>query len=101
MLTRSALATAALARGAVSEEDQLPTHRRRVALTMFGITTPAVTSVRRLLEADGAEVTAFHANGTGGAALEAFLAEGRFDAVVDLTTTRARRPRGWGHPLRG
>jgi uncharacterized protein (UPF0261 family) len=60
---------------------------RTVAVTMFGITTPCVAAVRRLLEARGAAVVAFHANGTGGATMERLVEEGRIDAVIDVTTT--------------
>lgn len=58
-----------------------------VGLTMFGVTTPCVDSVRTSLEAKGWEGVAFHAVGTGGAALEEMAARGCFRALMDLTTT--------------
>lgn len=68
-----------------------PKRRRRkyrVAVTMFGVTTPAVDRVRRrLTDEDGAEVVVFHATGAGGRTLERMVAGGAFDAVADLTTT--------------
>ncbi|GAW11766.1 hypothetical protein ANO14919_011170 [Xylariales sp. No.14919] len=61
--------------------------KRCVAITMFGVTTPAVTVTRRRLEAMGFEVYVFHATGSGGRAMERLLHEGRLHGVVDLTTT--------------
>ncbi|RWA06201.1 hypothetical protein EKO27_g8907 [Xylaria grammica] len=61
--------------------------KRCVAITMFGVTTPAVTVARRRLEAMGFEVYVFHATGAGGRAMERLLHEGRLHGVVDLTTT--------------
>ena len=85
VLVRAAAATAGLAAAARSPR----TRRDRfcVAATMFGITTPCVSAVRHLLEARGVELVSFHANGTGGATLEKLVDEGRFDAVLDITTT--------------
>jgi len=89
VLRRAAVATAALAADhATTGVGEVTGHRRlSVGATMFGITTAGTTVARRLLEQQGAEVTVFHANGTGGASLERLVAEGRFDAVLDLTTT--------------
>ncbi|KAI3340756.1 hypothetical protein F4824DRAFT_452076 [Ustulina deusta] len=61
--------------------------KRCVAITMFGVTTPAVTVARGQLEAMGFEVYVFHATGAGGRAMERLLREGRLDGVLDLTTT--------------
>jgi uncharacterized protein (UPF0261 family) len=52
---------------------------------MNGNTTPAVTRARELL--DEFELVAFHANGSGGRAMEALIEDGDFDAVLDFTTT--------------
>ena len=60
--------------------------RRRIGLTMFGFITPAAEAVKERLEAMGYEVISFHANGTGGMALEELAAEGRFDGILDLAT---------------
>ncbi|RWG06114.1 Tm-1-like ATP-binding domain-containing protein [Mesorhizobium sp.] len=58
-----------------------------VALTAFGVTTPAVSHcVARLADA-GIESIVFPANGAGGGKMEALVAAGEFDAVLDLTTT--------------
>ena len=57
-----------------------------VALSMFGVTTPAVTQVvERLGDAVGPLV--FHATGTGGQSLEKLVSSGMVSAVIDLTTT--------------
>ncbi|KAI0966444.1 hypothetical protein F4678DRAFT_449387, partial [Xylaria arbuscula] len=63
------------------------TGKKRVAISMFGVTTPAVTVARRQLEELGFEVYVFHATGAGGRAMERLLHEGRLDGVLDLTTT--------------
>ncbi len=85
VLRRAAVATAALAAaGAGAAAERVGPH---VAMTMFGITTRCVSAARERLEAEGAEVSVFHANGTGGATLERLVAQGRVDAVLDVTTT--------------
>ncbi len=61
--------------------------RRAVAITAFGVTTPAVLRCRDLLADAGFETLVFHANGTGGRAMEELVAQGVIDAVLDLTTT--------------
>jgi uncharacterized protein (UPF0261 family) len=68
---------------AADERDGRPV----VAATMFGVTTPAVTAARARLERYGCEVLVFHANGTGGATMEALVRSGYVQGVLDLTTT--------------
>lgn len=58
-----------------------------IAATMFGVTTPAVTTAREYLEARGYEVLVFHATGSGGKTMEALITAGFIDGVLDLTTT--------------
>jgi uncharacterized protein (UPF0261 family) len=58
-----------------------------IAATMFGVTTPCVTTARRVLEQRGYEVLVFHATGTGGQAMEQLIEDGAIQAVLDLTTT--------------
>jgi uncharacterized protein (UPF0261 family) len=53
---------------------------------MFGVTTPCVQQVSRLLEADW-EPLVFHATGTGGRALEKLVESGLVGAVIDVSTT--------------
>ena len=61
--------------------------RKRVAITMFGVTTPAVDAARVHLENNGFEVFVFHATGVGGRAMEKLISEHRIDGVLDLTTS--------------
>lgn len=90
-LSRQVIANAAAAIVGMAWEARNPrarqTGKKVVAITMFGITTPAVTLARRRLEAKGHEVIVFHANGAGGRAMEAIIAAGKINAVLDLTTT--------------
>jgi uncharacterized protein (UPF0261 family) len=64
----------------------LPT-RPLIATSMFGNTTPLVDHCRRLLEDEGYEVLVFHATGSGGKTMENLIADGFFQAVLDVTTT--------------
>ncbi|KAL1875033.1 hypothetical protein Plec18167_005701 [Paecilomyces lecythidis] len=62
--------------------------KKRVAVTMFGVTTPCVDKIREHLHQKyGYEVYVFHATGSGGKAMERLVGEGQIDAVIDLTTT--------------
>jgi uncharacterized protein (UPF0261 family) len=62
--------------------------KKRVGITMFGVTTPAVGHIRRHLETlYNVECYIFHATGHGGKALERLVREGSLDGVLDLTTT--------------
>ena len=58
-----------------------------VAITAFGVTTPAAMVCRDLLAERGLETLIFHANGTGGRAMEEMIDQGTVAAVLDLTTT--------------
>lgn len=60
--------------------------RQRIALTMFGFITKAAETIKECLEDMGYEVVAFHANGTGGMAMEELAAEGYFHGILDLAT---------------
>lgn len=61
--------------------------KKSIAITMFGVTTPAATTARSLLEASGFEAFVFHATGAGGRATENLIRQHRIDGVLDLTTT--------------
>ena len=61
--------------------------RRLVAATMFGVTTPCVTTARERLEELGYEVLVFHATGAGGQSMEALAKDGFLAGVLDATTT--------------
>ncbi|MER9648181.1 ABC transporter permease [Mesorhizobium sp. M0199] len=60
--------------------------RPAVGITMFGVTTPAVQAVTRLLEADY-DCLVFHATGIGGRAMEKLGDSRLLSAFLDLTTT--------------
>lgn len=57
-----------------------------IGLTMFGVTTPAVTRIADLLR-DTFEPVVFHATGTGGQSMEALVEAGLLSGVIDITTT--------------
>ena len=61
--------------------------KKSVAITMFGVTTPAADAARIYLESNGYEVLVFHATGVGGRAMEKLISQHRVDGVLDLTTT--------------
>ena len=72
------------------EKENTPKSNKRkksVAITMFGVTTPAADRAREHLESNGYEVFVFHATGIGGRAMEKLISEHRIDGVLDLTTT--------------
>ncbi|XP_022132687.1 uncharacterized protein LOC111005487 isoform X2 [Momordica charantia] len=58
-----------------------------VGLTMFGVTTPCVNSVKERLAKEGYESLVFHATGVGGKAMESLVREGFIQGVLDITTT--------------
>ncbi len=57
-----------------------------IGLTMFGVTTTAVSHIADALAADF-DPLVFHATGTGGRSMEKLVDSGMIEAVVDLTTT--------------
>ena len=65
---------------------------KRIAVTMFGVTTPCVDHIRQILgvpppDTEPFEIYVFHATGAGGRAMERLIDEGQIDGVIDLTTT--------------
>lgn len=58
-----------------------------LGMTMFGVTTPCVTTVRQSLEKQGFDCLVFHATGTGGRAMEQLVDSGLIGGVLDITTT--------------
>jgi uncharacterized protein (UPF0261 family) len=58
-----------------------------ITATMFGVTTPCVNAAREICEAKDYEVLVFHATGTGGMTMEAFIKDGLIAGVLDITTT--------------
>ncbi len=82
ILDRAAGAVCGMARSRWKPEG----FRKRVALTFFGFITEAAEHLRKRLETFGYEVIPFHANGTGGMAMEELAGEGFFDGILDLAT---------------
>ncbi len=60
--------------------------RPAIGLTMFGVTTQAVTAIVDLLKAEY-ECLVFHATGTGGRTMEKLADSGMLDGMLDITTT--------------
>lgn len=84
-------AVAAISGMAQAYEDRLAAapaeHKPVVAVTMFGVTTPAADEARDTLTDLGYEVLVFHATGAGGRAMEKLAESGLLAGVCDLTTT--------------
>ena len=60
--------------------------RPALGLTMFGVTTPCVQQMVRLLEPPF-ECLVFHATGTGGQSMEKLLDDKLLSGILDVTTT--------------
>jgi uncharacterized protein (UPF0261 family) len=80
-------ARAAMTHPAPAGPEGTPRRATTVAVSMNGNTTPPLMRARAYLEKLGVEFVAFHANGTGGRALEDAVRTGQVDAVLDYTTT--------------
>ncbi|MGH3258462.1 MAG: Tm-1-like ATP-binding domain-containing protein [Streptosporangiaceae bacterium] len=63
-----------------------PAAKPALGLTMFGVTTPCITSLRAALGADY-ECIVFHATGTGGQSMEKLVDARILTGVLDITTT--------------
>jgi uncharacterized protein (UPF0261 family) len=61
--------------------------RPLIGASMFGVTTPCVTTARERLEDLGYEVLVFHQTGTGGQSMEELVRAGFIEGVLDVTTT--------------
>ena len=87
ILSNAAGAVAGMARANCNAVHRTPKRQKAVAISMFGITTPAATFAQNYLEDQGIEVFIIHATGTGGRVLERLVEDGEVDGVLDLTTT--------------
>lgn len=87
-ISRKVLANAAGALAGMMRAEQLPgdDEKPAIGLTMFGVTTPCVQAVTRLLE-EKYDCLVFHATGSGGQSFETLAASGFFSGVLDITTT--------------
>jgi uncharacterized protein (UPF0261 family) len=83
VLGNAAHAVAGMMLNAVPQQDQ---ERPAVGLTMFGVTTPCVQEICRLL-ASRFDCLVFHATGTGGQSMEKLLQDGDIGGGLDITTT--------------
>lgn len=86
ILTNAAAAIAGMARVTDGFVSRIP-KKPLIGATMFGVTTPCVTTARERLEALGYEVLVFHATGSGGRSMEALMQAGFITGVLDATTT--------------
>jgi uncharacterized protein (UPF0261 family)/ABC-type branched-subunit amino acid transport system ATPase component len=92
VLGNGARAVAAMAKARLADLKREGAPRRAepekplVGLTMFGVTTPCVQQVAKLLEPEW-EPLVFHATGTGGQSMEKLVDSGLVGAVIDVSTT--------------
>jgi len=70
--------------GMVKSTWQAKGKKKRIALSFFGFITRGAEEIKRSLEDRGYEVIPFHANGTGGMAMEELAREGYFDGILDF-----------------
>ena len=86
ILTNAAAAIAGMATASAAFVSRIPP-KPLIGATMFGVTTPCVTTARAWLEAHGYEVLVFHATGSGGRSMEALMQAGFISGSLDVTTT--------------
>ena len=80
-------AARALAGMAMAMESEPVQAKPLIVSSMWGVTTPCVTTARERLEQLGYDVLVFHQTGTGGRSMEQLIATGLVDGVLDITTT--------------
>ena len=83
VFVRAAAAVCAMVEAYADEASDRPL----IAATMFGNTTPAVETARRILEDSGYEVVVFPCTGTSGRVMEELVDSGYISGVLDMTTT--------------
>ena len=91
VLGNGAHAMAAMARNWIEQNAPNPDRRAAadrplVGMTMFGVTTPCVQQVIKLIEKDW-EPLVFHATGIGGRSMEKLIDSGLMRGVIDVSTT--------------
>jgi uncharacterized protein (UPF0261 family) len=82
VLARAAGAVCGMMLANNNRENELP----RIALSLFGFITEAAENIKSILEKNHFEVIPFHANGTGGMAMDEMMGESFFQGVLDLAT---------------
>ncbi len=70
--------------GMVHRTIEINSDKPIIGLTSFGFITEGAMRVKRILEVRGYEVAPFHANGTGGMAMEDLIDQGLIRGVVDF-----------------
>ncbi|WP_137045381.1 ABC transporter permease [Pseudolabrys sp. FHR47] len=91
VLGNGAHAMAAMARSwieqnAPGQSPRADADRPLVGMTMFGVTTPCVQQVVKLIEKEW-EPLVFHATGIGGRSMEKLIDSGLIRGVIDVSTT--------------
>ncbi len=71
---------------AYARTDRAVETKQALGLTMFGLTTPCVQQITKLLE-ERYDCLVFHATGTGGQSMEKLVESGLLSAILDITTT--------------
>ena len=84
IIGNAAAAIAGMARAPAREAGEGGT---LLGASMFGVTTPCVTTARERLEELGYEVLVFHQTGTGGQSMEELVRAGFIKGLLDVTTT--------------
>ncbi len=82
----AAMARAHLAAASGGSRPAAAQDRPLVGLTMFGVTTPCVQQVARLIESEW-EPVVFHATGVGGRSMETLIDSRLLQGVIDVSTT--------------
>jgi len=72
--------------GMAASRTSFDSGKAAIGMTMFGVTTKAVTQIIELL-GDSVDAIPFHATGTGGKTMEALADSGLLGGVIDITTT--------------
>jgi uncharacterized protein (UPF0261 family) len=70
--------------------------KAKIAVSQFGTTTPCVERCSTLLRAEGYEISPFHMVGSGGKNMEALIAKGEFQALLEITPTELADLYGMG-----
>jgi uncharacterized protein (UPF0261 family) len=71
--------------------------KKRVAISMWGVTTPCVSKIQEILSArTDCETVVFHATGMGGPVMEHLIRQGYFSLVADITLPEVTIPLAGG-----
>ncbi|PLR76739.1 hypothetical protein CU633_14380 [Bacillus sp. V3-13] len=87
ILRNAAAAIAGMVQANENSDEVVDEEKPIAAISMFGVTTACATHAGKVLESLGYEVVVFHANGSGGKAMESLMKDGYIAVSLDLTTT--------------